>query len=52
MRIPHHEIDILLSKSRATGPALCWLAFYVLAVVTAVVANFDQVIKVALAAWR
>ena len=50
MRIPQDEIDRL--KHRATGLALSWAAFYVLAVVTAVVANFNQVMKVALAALR
>jgi hypothetical protein len=50
MRIPHHEIDH--SFNRFIGPALCWLAFYGLAVVTAAVANSNQVIEVALASLR
>jgi hypothetical protein len=52
MRTPPREIHLLISKHRAFGPAICWLGFYALAVVSAAVANFNQVIKVVLATLR
>ena len=52
MRTPHHEIDFLISKHRAFGPALCWLGFYALAVVSTLVANFNQVVKIVLTTLR
>ena len=44
------EVDPPLSKHGAFGAAVCWLAFYALAVVSAVVANFNEVIKIAMIA--
>jgi hypothetical protein len=52
MRTPRHEIDFLILEHRAFGPALCWVGFYALAVVSTVVANFHQLITVALTTLR
>jgi hypothetical protein len=50
VRATHHEIDLALSKHGAFGAAMCWLAFYALTVVSALIANFNQVIETAMTA--
>jgi hypothetical protein len=52
VRAARHEVDVdlVLSKHGGFGPAICWLAFYALAVVSALIANFNQVIKTAMTA--
>jgi hypothetical protein len=50
VRAARHEVDLSLSKQGAYGAAVCWLAFYALAVVSVVVANFHQAIKTTLIA--
>jgi len=49
VRAPRHE-DLALSNHGAFGAAMCWLAFYVLAVVSALIANFNQTIETAMIA--
>ena len=45
VRSTRHEVDLPLSNHGAFVAAMCWLLFYALAVVSALVTNFGQVIR-------
>ncbi len=44
-----HEIDLPLSEQREFGIATSWLAFYALAAVIVVIANFGKAVDAAVA---
>ena len=52
VRATRQEVDLPLSSYGAFGAAMCWLVFYALALVNALVANFDQVIRTTVTAMR
>jgi hypothetical protein len=52
VRATRNEIDLSLSKHGTFGVAICWLAFYALAVVSAVWANFNQTLETTMAALQ
>jgi hypothetical protein len=47
-----HEVDLPPLNHGAFGAAMCWLVFYALAVVRALITNFDQVIRTTMTAMH